>query len=505
MLPTLLAAVGVPDVKEQLLKGMKVGKKTFKVHLDGYNITHRLMGKGRNPRDEFFYWNDDGSLVGLRYGNWKVVFQEQRSHGFDVWQDPFTPLRLPKIINLRSDPFERAEHEGARLFPMENRPHVPARAGTGVHRELHRHLQRLPAEPEGGKLLTRSGPGAAHSGEHQREVTGDTPIGNAGTRRPAARIGCRPVTWRRRWSRTSTNGIRIRGRPMISTTIDGAGRSRTDGARTSICSGRTSRTQGSARSSSPAAEHRRRQSTPRDRPRPGGRDRLQCDECPAHGKFRRKYSLSNLEVHQLPIDRVCDLEMTFDEIVCTGVLHHLANPSRRSGHFVTCSSRTGPCISWCTRRTGGPASTCCRSSAGASASRPPTSDPRSRRRARRVAGQTSIGTPPTRGPGLQARGGAGRRPVAPAGSRVFSAAAPGLHQQCRAHVQPLGQAGPLQPSLRGDGAASAGVENRGPRTGRAVCRSRIVSRHDDEPQRHCPPRRSIWSLASDQFFRRCVA
>ena len=88
---------------------MKVGKKTFKVHLDGYNITDRLTGKGPNPRNEFFYWNDDGSLVGLRYDNWKVVFQEQRSDGFDVWQDPFTPLRLPKIFNLRSDPFERAE------------------------------------------------------------------------------------------------------------------------------------------------------------------------------------------------------------------------------------------------------------------------------------------------------------------------------------------------------------------------------------------------------------
>ena len=109
MLPTLLAAAGVPDVKEQLLKGMKLGKKTFKVHLDGFNITDRLAGKGPNPRRAFFYWNDDGSLVGLRYDNWKVVFQEQRSEGFDVWQDPFTALRLPKIINLRSDPFERAE------------------------------------------------------------------------------------------------------------------------------------------------------------------------------------------------------------------------------------------------------------------------------------------------------------------------------------------------------------------------------------------------------------
>ena len=110
--PRILAAAGVPDVKEQLLKGMKVGKKTFKVHLDGYNITDGSRARAPNPRQEFFYWNDDGSLVGLRYDNWKVVFQEQRSHGFDVWQDPFTPLRLPKIFNLRSDPFERGRQIG---------------------------------------------------------------------------------------------------------------------------------------------------------------------------------------------------------------------------------------------------------------------------------------------------------------------------------------------------------------------------------------------------------
>jgi arylsulfatase A-like enzyme len=88
---------------------MKVGKRTAKVYLDGYNIMDRLAGKGENPRKEFFYWNDDGSLVGLRYDNWKIVFQEQRSEGFDVWQDPFTHLRVPKIFNLRTDPFESGD------------------------------------------------------------------------------------------------------------------------------------------------------------------------------------------------------------------------------------------------------------------------------------------------------------------------------------------------------------------------------------------------------------
>jgi len=113
MLPTLMAAAGDPDVKEKLLKGMKVGDKTFKVHLDGYNITDALAGKSPSPRHEFFYFNDDGSLVSLRYDQWKIVFQEQREQGFHVWQEPFTALRAPKIFNLRSDPFETADHEAA--------------------------------------------------------------------------------------------------------------------------------------------------------------------------------------------------------------------------------------------------------------------------------------------------------------------------------------------------------------------------------------------------------
>jgi arylsulfatase len=111
MLPTIVAAAGEPDAKSKLMKGMKVGNKTFKVHLDGYNVTDALAGKGPSPRHEFFYFNDDGSLVGLRYDQWKIVFAEQRSHNYEVWQEPFIPLRLPKVFNLRSDPFERADHE----------------------------------------------------------------------------------------------------------------------------------------------------------------------------------------------------------------------------------------------------------------------------------------------------------------------------------------------------------------------------------------------------------
>ncbi|MDN5940241.1 MAG: arylsulfatase [Nitrospira sp.] len=111
MLPTFLAAAGDPDVKEKLLKGMQVGDKTFKVHLDGYNITDALAGKSPSPRHELFYFNDEGSLVALRYDQWKIVFAEQRAHGFNAWQEPFVPLRFPKLFNLRSDPFESADED----------------------------------------------------------------------------------------------------------------------------------------------------------------------------------------------------------------------------------------------------------------------------------------------------------------------------------------------------------------------------------------------------------
>jgi arylsulfatase len=89
---------------------MKVGAKTFKVHLDGYNCTDAFAGKTPSPRKEFFYFGDDGNLTALRYQQYKIVFQEQRGEGFEGWQEEYTKLRLPKIYNLRSDPFEAADH-----------------------------------------------------------------------------------------------------------------------------------------------------------------------------------------------------------------------------------------------------------------------------------------------------------------------------------------------------------------------------------------------------------
>ena len=110
-LPTFLAAAGEPDIVEKCKKGHKAGNKTFKVHIDGYNLLPYLTGKEKNgPRPGFAYFDDDGNLVALRYGNWKLVFMEQRCPGtMRIWAEPFTPLRLPKLFNLRTDPFERAD------------------------------------------------------------------------------------------------------------------------------------------------------------------------------------------------------------------------------------------------------------------------------------------------------------------------------------------------------------------------------------------------------------
>ncbi len=112
LLPTFLAAAGEPDVVEKLKEGYQAGDKTFKVHVDGYNLLPFFTGEAKeNPRKGFFYWSDDGDLMALRVGPWKVHFLEQRAHGVGAWAEPFVALRLPLLFNLRSDPFERASED----------------------------------------------------------------------------------------------------------------------------------------------------------------------------------------------------------------------------------------------------------------------------------------------------------------------------------------------------------------------------------------------------------
>ena len=172
MLPTLMAAVGEPDIVEKLKQGHTIGGKTFKVHLDGHNQMDYFAGNGPDPRKDFFYFSDDGSLLGLRYAQWKLVFAEQRAHGFDVWQEPFVTLRLPKLFNLRSDPFETADHEGMdyerwrieHVFLLVPAQQYVARF-LGTFREF-------PPRPKGRQLRYRSSPGETSGAAQRQQLTG---------------------------------------------------------------------------------------------------------------------------------------------------------------------------------------------------------------------------------------------------------------------------------------------------------------------------------------------
>jgi len=109
MLPTLLAAAGDPNVNQKLLDGYKVGSKTFKVCIDGINMLPYLTGEVKeSPRNHFFYVSDDGGIMAVRAGDWKLVFEEQRATTMAAWAEPFVKLRLPHMFSLRRDPFERA-------------------------------------------------------------------------------------------------------------------------------------------------------------------------------------------------------------------------------------------------------------------------------------------------------------------------------------------------------------------------------------------------------------
>jgi arylsulfatase len=110
-LPTLVAIAGDSQVTDKLAKGYAVGGMTYKVHLDGYNLVPYLTGQTqKSPRESFIYINDDQQVTGLRYDNWKMVFMEQRVEGtLRIWAEPFVTLRVPKMYNIRTDPYERAD------------------------------------------------------------------------------------------------------------------------------------------------------------------------------------------------------------------------------------------------------------------------------------------------------------------------------------------------------------------------------------------------------------
>jgi arylsulfatase len=157
MLTTFVAAAGEKNIKEELKAGKKIGERTYKVHLDGYDLGPALRAEAPWPRRDFIYWTDDGSVAALRYGNWKISFLKQEAEGLRVWQNPFTALRAPSITNLRMDPFERAEHENAMGYQRWYLEHmfVIAPAGEYVARWLQSFKEFPPRQKPGSFNLDR--------------------------------------------------------------------------------------------------------------------------------------------------------------------------------------------------------------------------------------------------------------------------------------------------------------------------------------------------------------
>ena len=162
-LPTFVAAAGEANINEQLLTGYdsQALGRSYRVHLDGYNFLPLLTGQtDQGPRDEIFYFTDDGDLASLRYRDWKLVFLEQRvTGGMEIWAEPFTELRFPKIFNLRRDPYEHADRTSNtywdwvidRAFML-----VPAQSYVADFLET---FQEYPASPDCRELLARAGHG----------------------------------------------------------------------------------------------------------------------------------------------------------------------------------------------------------------------------------------------------------------------------------------------------------------------------------------------------------
>ena len=206
--PTLVAAAGEPNVKEKLLTGYQAAGKTFKVHLDGYDQRDVLAGTGPGKREEYFYWTDDGNLAGLRYDRWKMVFLEQRAEGLAVWENPLIPLRFPKLIDIKGDPFERAQTGRRGICPVARRARLRARPGAGVRGQA-------PRRPTTSSRRGR-GPAASRSircceklQERRQELTvRSTSVPAAPHRRPKRVARCDPRHLRDRHNDSTSPGTR---------------------------------------------------------------------------------------------------------------------------------------------------------------------------------------------------------------------------------------------------------------------------------------------------------
>jgi hypothetical protein len=148
---------GDSDVVDKLKTGYQAIGRTYKNHIDGYNLLPYLTGQSKgSPRKFFMYLSDDGDVLGMRYDNWKVAFMEQRCQGtLLIWGEPFTRLRIPKIYNLRTDPFERADETSNSYWESHDSPHLS-------YRSKYVCEERLPLQHLGETLHERAEPVVTH-------------------------------------------------------------------------------------------------------------------------------------------------------------------------------------------------------------------------------------------------------------------------------------------------------------------------------------------------------
>jgi arylsulfatase len=181
MLPTLLAAAGEPNINQKLLDGYKANDKTFNVHIDGVNQLPYLTGEVKeSPRKNFFYVSDDGGIMAVRVGDYKLVFQEQLAEKLRVWQQPFVQLRLPDIMHLRRDPFERAVDNSNTYYDWMF-DHIPQLYETQaiVAAQIDNYVKYPPRQKAASfnldAVLAQLGPAIQAYQEKKKELAGKAP------------------------------------------------------------------------------------------------------------------------------------------------------------------------------------------------------------------------------------------------------------------------------------------------------------------------------------------
>ena len=214
-LPTFLAAAGEPDIVDKLKVGHEAAGKTFQVHIDGYNLLPYLTGEvDESPRKGFIYFSDDGDLVALRFDNWKIVFMEQRRQGtLELWAEPFTVFRVPKLFNLRTDPFERADVTSNTYWDWYMNKAYMILAAQALVAEFLATFKDFPPRQKAASFTIDQALEKMADAD-QRSTAADRSVGHGRRCRAAPSGWARTTTTRRRPRRTPSMVERVLDRPL---------------------------------------------------------------------------------------------------------------------------------------------------------------------------------------------------------------------------------------------------------------------------------------------------